>query len=112
MTEIDIDSLDEARLMALNKRIVERLLFLHQQKTTEALQEIKIGSGVMFEGPDGRMIKGIVIRRNRKTVTVHTEDEKHWNVSPSLLTLTGRHVLDEETAKAVRVVAFGKPKGA
>nr|WP_252869933.1 hypothetical protein [Brucella pituitosa] len=32
MTEIDIDSLDEATLMALNRRIVERLQYLHQQK--------------------------------------------------------------------------------
>ncbi|ASV87927.1 hypothetical protein CES85_3429 (plasmid) [Ochrobactrum quorumnocens] len=38
MIGIDIDSLDEATLTALNRRIVERLQFLHQQKTAAALQ--------------------------------------------------------------------------
>jgi hypothetical protein len=90
VTGIDIDGLSEDELVALNARIVERLRFLHQQKTTSALQEIKIGSGVMFEGPDGRVIKGIVVRKNRKTVTVHcTVDERQWNVSPSLLKPSG-----------------------
>lgn len=107
--EINIDSLDEAALMALNARIVERLQFLHQQKTAAALQEIKIGSGVTFEGPDGTVIKGIVIRRNRKTVTVHADDERQWNVSPSLLKLTGRHLLDGIVSEDGRVVPFSKP---
>lgn len=109
MTDIDIDTLDETELLALNERIVERLQFLHQQKTDQALQQIKIGSAVMFEGPDGRTIRGIVVRRNRKTVTIHTDDEKHWNVSPTLVRLTGRNVLDEVAPKDGRVVPFTKP---
>jgi hypothetical protein len=39
MLQIDIDSLDEATLIALNARIVERLQFLHHQRTAAALQE-------------------------------------------------------------------------
>lgn len=109
MTDIDIDTLDETELLALNERIVERLQFLHQQKTDQALQQIKIGSAVMFEAPDGRTIRGIVVRRNRKTVTIHTDDEKHWNVSPTLVRLTGRNVLDEVAPKDGRVVPFTKP---
>ncbi|WP_247997883.1 hypothetical protein [Brucella tritici] len=109
MFEIDIDSLDEATLTALNRRIVERLQFLHQQKTAAALQDIKIGSGVTFEGPGGAMVRGFVIRCNRKTVTVHTDDDKQWNVSPSLLSLTGRHILDEAPTKVGQVVPFSKP---
>lgn len=111
MTELDIDSLDEATLMALNRRIVERLQFLHQQKTALALQDIRIGSGVTFTGPDGAINRGFVLRCNRKTVTVHTDDDKQWNVSPSLLTLTGRHIMDEVPAKAGQVVPFSKPGG-
>lgn len=84
MAEIDIDGLSEDELVALNVRIVERLRFLHQQKTTSALQDIKIGTGVIFEGPGGEIIRGIVIRRNRKTVTVHTDNDRRWNVSPGV----------------------------
>lgn len=109
MTEIDIDSLDEAMLMALNRRIVERLQFLQQQRNEVALQDIRIGSGVMFEGPDGAEVRGFVIRRNRKTVTVHTDDDKQWNVSPSLLSLTGGHIMDKAPTRAGQVVPFSKP---
>lgn len=76
MTEIDINSLNEAMLMDLNRRVVERLQFLQQQRTAAALHDIKIGSGVMFEGPDGAIIRGFLVRCNRKTVTVHTDDVK------------------------------------
>jgi hypothetical protein len=109
MIDIDIDTFDEAELLALNERIVERLHLLHRHKTDQALQQIKIGSGVMFEAPDGKTIRGIVIRRNRKTVTIHTDDEKHWNVSPTLVRLTGRHALDEVASKDGRVLPFTKP---
>ena len=107
--EIDIDSLDEATLMELNARIVERLQLLQQQRTAAALQEIKIGSGVMFEGPGGEMIRGFVIRRNRKTVTVHAGDERQWTVSPSLLTLTGRTLAEEAVERFGHILQFAKP---
>lgn len=112
MRQIDIDSLDEATLIELNARIVERLQFLHHQKTAAALQDIRVASGVMFEGPGGVSVRGVVIRRNKKTVTVHAEDDRQWNVSPTLLKLTGTYVLD--TAGPIqsdnnKVVAFPKP---
>jgi len=113
MRQIDIDSLDEATLIALNARIVERLHFLHHQRTAAALQDIRVGSGVTFEGTGGVPVRGVVIRRNKKTVTVHAEDDRQWNVSPTLLKLTGSHVLDAadqiRTDNANKVVAFPKP---
>lgn len=113
MRQIDIDSLDEATLIELNARIVERLQYLHHQRTTAALQDIRVGSGVEFEGPGGVPVRGIVIRRNKKTVTVHADDNRQWNVSPTLLKPTGVHVLD--TAGQIqsddgKVVSFPKPE--
>lgn len=113
MRQIDIDSLDEATLIELNTRIVERLQLLHHQRTAAALQDIKIGSGVTFEGPGGVPIRGVVIRRNKKTLTVYAEDDRQWNVSPTLLKLTGAPVLDTtgelQSDNAHKVVAFPKP---
>jgi len=125
MLRIDIDTLDEATLIELNARIVERLQFLHHQRTAAALQDIRVGSGVMFEGPGGVIVRGIVIRRNKKTVTVHADDERQWNVSPTLLKLTGTHVLDtlddamkgkaqpagarSDGSASDKIVAFPKP---
>ncbi len=42
----------------------------------------------MFEGPDNTLISGIVIRRNRKTVSIHSDDGRQWNVSPQLILIT------------------------
>ncbi|MCZ8180979.1 MAG: hypothetical protein O9309_18310 [Rhizobium sp.] len=113
MRQIDIDSLDEATLIELNARIVERLQYLHHQRTTAALQYIMVGSGVEFEGPGGVLVRGVVIRRNKKTVTVHADDNRQWNVSPTLLKPTGVHVLG--TAGQIqsddgKVVSFPKPE--
>ena len=89
MAKIDIDSLDEAALMELHDQIVDRLHFLHRQKTAQALRQIKIGDRVMFAGPDDNtLISGIVIRRNRKTVSIHADDGRRWNVSPQLILIT------------------------
>jgi hypothetical protein len=110
MTTIDIDSLDEDALLDLNERIVMRLQHLHEQRTLLALQSLKIGSRVVFEGTNGQMLKGTVIRRNRKTLTVCTHDQRHWNVSPSLLRLDDTADQVAKTAPDdTRVVPFAKP---
>ncbi|MVA59032.1 hypothetical protein GOZ88_23255 [Agrobacterium vitis] len=112
MRQIDIDSLDEATLIELNARIVERLQYLHHQRTTAALQGIRVGSGVEFEGTGGALVRGVVIRRNKKTVTVHADDNRQWNVSPTLLKFTGVNVLDNAgqiQSDDGKVVSFPKP---
>jgi hypothetical protein len=85
MHGINLDGLSEADLIELHDMIVDRLQFLHQQKTTHALLELAIGERVLFEDNYGQMQAGIVIRRNRKTVTVHGDNGRQWNVSPQLL---------------------------
>ncbi|OHV80333.1 hypothetical protein [Ensifer sp. LCM 4579] len=85
MHGIDLDGLSEAELIELNEQIVARLQLLHQQKTTRALLGLGIGDRVMFDDHVGQTLTGIVIRRNRKTVTVHGDDGRQWNVSPQLL---------------------------
>ncbi|MEX2746397.1 hypothetical protein AB3480_35575 [Rhizobium mongolense] len=85
MHGIDLDDLSEAELIALHDAVVDRLHFLHQQKTTHALLGLSIGERVMFEDNSGQTQAGIVIRRNRKTVTAHGDNGRQWNVSPQLL---------------------------
>ena len=85
MTKINIDDLTEAELIDLNHRIVERLRFLNQMRAHERMLEFKIGDRVTFQ-PDGRPpVTGMLVRYNRKTVTVITDDGQHWNVSPGVL---------------------------
>ena len=82
---IDIDTLTEPELVALNRRIVERLRFLQQMRAHQQMLAFKIGDRVAF-GADGRgTVEGMVTRYNRKSVTVITDDGRQWNVSPALL---------------------------
>ncbi len=62
-----------------------RLRFLAQKRAHAHMLEFSIGDRVAFQ-PEGRpVLKGLVTRYNKKTVTVITESGEHWNVAPSLL---------------------------
>lgn len=85
MATIDIDRLTEAELIDLNHRIVERLRLLQHMRAHVGMLEFRIGERVTFQ-PDGRgPVQGMLVRYNRKSVTVVTDDGHRWNVSPSLL---------------------------
>ncbi len=85
ITAINIDNLTEAELIDLNHRIVERLRFLEQTRAHTRMLTYRIGDRVTFQ-PEGRPpVAGVLVRYNRKTVTIITDDGQRWNVSPSLL---------------------------
>lgn len=82
---IDIDRLTEAELIDLNRRIVERLRFLHQMRAHRQMLTFSIGERVTFEAEDGRTVTGTLIRYNKRSVTVIAEDGHRWNISPNFL---------------------------
>ena len=83
--KIDIDKLSEKELIELNHRIVERLKFLESVRRHEEMMEFNIGDKVSFS-PSGREKQfGVLVKYNKKTVTVITEQGDRWNVSPFLL---------------------------
>ena len=83
--QIDIDNLNEAQLLELNHRIVERLRFLQQMRAHSAMLKFSIGERVVFIDHDGEQKRGRVTRYNRKTVTVLTDEGVLWRVSPGML---------------------------
>ena len=86
--KIDIDKLTEKELIDLNHRIVERLKFLELVRTHADMMEFRVGEKVRFR-PSGRHATvGILVKYNKKTVTILTEDGQKWNVSPQLLEKT------------------------
>lgn len=85
MRSIDIDQLSEAELIDLNHRVVERLRFLSQMRAHSQMLDFRIGERVTFQPAGQPRVVGILIRYNRKTVTVITDVGQHWNVSPALL---------------------------
>lgn len=82
---IDIDQLSEAELRELNHRVVARLRFLHQAKAHASMLELAIGEQVSFRTHDRGTVRGIIVRYNKKTVSIVAEDGSRWNVSPQLL---------------------------
>ena len=82
---IDIDKLKEAELIDLNHRIVARLKFLQQMRAHASMLDFSIGERVSFQ-PDGHgVLRGIVAKYNRKSVTVIAETGQQWNVAPGFL---------------------------
>ena len=81
---IDIDRLTFEELLELNGRVVARLKMLEAMHAHVEMMSFNIGNRVSFEAANGRLL-GTLVKYNRKTVTVLTDDGHRWNVSPHLL---------------------------
>ncbi len=79
-----IDHLSLEELYALNDQVVERIKFLEHARAHLSMMAFNIGARVSFETPEGRQF-GRLVKRNRKTVNVDSEDGRRWRISPHLL---------------------------
>lgn len=103
--KIDIDQLTESELIDLNHRIVARLRMFAELRAHTSMLEFKVGERVSFKAEDGRRITGVLVRYNKRTVSVVTDDGHRWNVSPALLTLAATSSVNPQSQN---VVAFRK----
>ena len=71
---VNIDQLTEPELIDLNRRIVERLRMLHQMHAHVRMLEFQIGERVRFETDRANVTEGTLVRYNKKSVTVVTDD--------------------------------------
>lgn len=85
---VDLTDYTEEDLVALNRRIVERLRSLRQHRCFKEMARFNLGDTVSFTLELGRMVVGKVIRANAKTITVLSSNGEHWRVSPGLLAHT------------------------
>jgi hypothetical protein len=83
--KIDLESLTYDELVDLNQKIVERLKFLDAMHTHREMLQFAPGDQVSFEPPGRGQQFGTLVKYNKKTVTVITENGQRWNVSPHLL---------------------------
>ncbi len=83
--DLRVDKLTEAELIDLNHRIAARLRFLNQMRAHSQMLDFKIGDRVTFQPEGYPRLVGMLIRYNKKTVTVITDNGQRWNVSPELL---------------------------
>jgi hypothetical protein len=80
-----IEDLSVEELLELNQIICDRIDELRALQDSEAMRQLQIGNTVSFESKEGRIF-GIVIKINRKTVSVLSQDKRQWKVPPGLLT--------------------------
>jgi ribosomal protein L21E len=98
---IDIDQLTEAELIDLNHRIVERLNLLKQVRAHTTMLAFKIGDKVRFRTDTGEIVTGMLVRYNKKTVTVVEEKGRRWTVSPGFLEKVGSLRLEPGGKKTI-----------
>ena len=81
---MDIEKLSLEQLSDLNQRVVRRIEYLQSLKTRAHLDRFEAGDRVSFPS-EGRQIEGVVIRVNRKTLSIKTKDT-YWRIHPRFLT--------------------------
>ncbi len=80
--------MNEEDLRFLNRLIVERLKLIAQARSTAMLAHFSVGDRVSFQSHTGERKTGAVIRLNKKTASIVTDDGQQWNVHPGLLSPT------------------------
>lgn len=81
-----INRLDEKQLYLVNELVVERIKLLRKERENSELNSFHIGDMVSFKDDDGKVINGLIIKINKVTVGILSEDKKRWKVPPSFLT--------------------------
>ena len=94
----DIDKLSKEELLELNQRIVERIRYFSEKEMLELSKKFRVGDVVEFRNEEA-MTRGIVIRINRKTLSIRTK-EGRWNIPPQFL----RKVKESEKHKHLEIV--------
>ena len=86
--------MNEEDLRYLNRLIVDRLKLLGQAQSIVMLARFNVGDRVYFLSNTGDRKTGRVIRLNKKTASVITDDGQNWNVHPGYLSPLGPGDLD------------------
>ena len=80
-----IKTLDRNELIYLNRLVVERLKLIAQARSTAEMLKYNLGDRVTFQDTNGSIKRGRIIKLNKKTVSLITDDNERWNVAPGLL---------------------------
>ena len=79
-----IDDMSLDQLLALNDIICHRIDELQARQEMNVLSRLNLGQAVSFETREGQIF-GRVIKINRKTVVVQSEDNRQWKVSVGMI---------------------------
>ncbi|MGD0542575.1 MAG: hypothetical protein ABSB33_13765 [Tepidisphaeraceae bacterium] len=80
-----LDRLTEEELVQLNHVVIERLRLIQQIRSHGQMMNFRLGQRVQFKNTSGQLIRGVIARYNRKSVTIVADDGIQWRVAPGLL---------------------------
>jgi len=98
---INIDHLNESELIHLNEKIVQRLRIIRQMRAHVQMLDFTLGDRVWFQTDVQGMVEGTLVRYNKKSVTVVTDEGHRWNVSPGFLRKIVRSSRSAQTGNVV-----------
>lgn len=84
-----IARMNEDDLRFLNRVIVERLKLIGQARSAAMMARFNVGDRVTFQSTASERKAGVIIRLNKKTASVATDDRQQWNVHPGFLARVG-----------------------
>lgn len=80
-----LKDLNGQELVVLNKMVVERIRLMNKAASLLHLTKFNVGDRVSWDGSDGVIKTGVIIRLNNQTASIKTDEDGHWNVSPQFL---------------------------
>lgn len=80
-----INRLSKEELHLAHDKISQRLLLLRNKQQGQILKSLRIEDQVFFEHKNER-IEGTIIKLNKVSAGVIDTKNRHWKISPSLLT--------------------------
>jgi len=83
---MQIDDMTIEQLLELNQIICEHIDYLRAKQDQNVMAQIHVGNQVSFKTEEG-IVFGIVIKKNRKTVIVLSEDKRRWKLPPGMLSM-------------------------
>ena len=86
ITKIDVDNLFLDQLIQLHDKITRRIWQLQQAAYSDKLQEFQIEKKVKIHNEQGETVAGIIVRVNKKSLTVRTDTGNKWYVHPWAVT--------------------------
>jgi hypothetical protein len=83
--KINIDNLTESELIHLNEKIIQRLRMIRQMRAHVQMLDFQLGERVWFQTEREEIVRGVLVRYNKKSVTVITDEGNRWTVAPGFL---------------------------
>lgn len=86
MVTIDFNQFSTEELIQLNKDIVNHVKLRRERESQSQMNRFDLGDTVSFETQEGKIVTGEIIRFNKKSVTIVTDDKDQWRVHPKYIT--------------------------